>query len=891
MAKRTLLLVDADPRSVRVLEVSLKKAGYSVTTAADGLDALAKLDLSTPDLVLTDTRLPKLDGYALVRKLKEKPEWAGIPVVFLTSQKSVEDKIRGLELGVEDYLTKPIFVRELLARVNLLLARRTQENIAQSRTTGGGRTTFSGSITDMAVVDLLQTFEVSRKSGVVHLKSGAQEAHVYFREGKVVDADLGRLRGEEAIYRALIWNDAQFEVEFSVVKNDDIIGTSTQGILMEGMRRVDEWGRLLEQLPSLTTTFEIDHAQLLERLNEIPDELNGILRLFDGRRNLMQVVDESPFEDLSTLSTVTKLFFEGLLVPKVGDESAPLSIAPLSAPGSSRPGSARPGSMPPPSFSDDRDSIVPSSEHLEHETPMPPRMSSGEMAVVPAATDATPPPPLTRSTPPPAQPTTVKPPPLVAAAAIAESREETEPGTNPGLGMAVLATEPPPTEPQPERPKTPTIPGIRIAPPVPVSPSAETKPLAFSARSSSAMQAALAAPSPAGTPALARTVRSEGVEPKTETHEVLRRPSGTQTIPAPPPPPTRTLPPPLPPPSERSMHATPLAMPVAAPVIITDAEGPSSPASSSTLARAPAVSPSAPEGSNTVRMTSLLAEKRSESAPVKPTSIDKPRGEKNERPVAETPRGRAQAASVSDRPMDTVKKVSGPRVVVAFVVVALLVAVIAVTARLKARGVDYDMPAQVASTALGAATPSQASTAAQGPQPEPPRTAPSVAPPAATSAPSATATAVTLGTVGDAPSVPPTLPASPAAGHVAAAPPHPQPVPAPPQQAPSPPPARQPPPPQPAIATPPPPDTKTIAPTGNVTRDAQKALDHGDTAQAIDLGRKATSVDPSNAEAWLTLGAAYEAAGRASLARGAYQSCVSHGKGERVAECRALLAQ
>ena len=122
MAKRTLLLVDADPRSVRVLEVSLKKAGYSVTTAADGQDALAKLDVSTPDLVLTDTRLPKLDGYALVRKLKEKPEWAGIPVVFLTSQKSVEDKIRGLELGVEDYLTKPIFVRR--KRVSAASSRR-----------------------------------------------------------------------------------------------------------------------------------------------------------------------------------------------------------------------------------------------------------------------------------------------------------------------------------------------------------------------------------------------------------------------------------------------------------------------------------------------------------------------------------------------------------------------------------------------------------------------------------------------------------------------------------------------------------------------------------------------------------------------------------------------
>ncbi|MEO8875337.1 MAG: response regulator [Polyangiaceae bacterium] len=154
MAKQQLLLVDADPRSLRVLEVSLRKAGYSVTTAVDGVDALSKLELSTPDLVLSDTRLPKLDGYALVRRLKERVDWASIPIVFLTSQKSVEDKIRGLELGVEDYLTKPIFVRELIARVNLLIARRTHDSFATRQTTGG-RTRFSGSIQDMAVVDLL----------------------------------------------------------------------------------------------------------------------------------------------------------------------------------------------------------------------------------------------------------------------------------------------------------------------------------------------------------------------------------------------------------------------------------------------------------------------------------------------------------------------------------------------------------------------------------------------------------------------------------------------------------------------------------------------------------------------------------------------------------------
>ena len=327
MAKKQLLLVDADPRSVRVLEVSLKKAGYSVTTASDGSDALAKIEYSTPDLILSDTRLPRLDGYELVRRLKDNAELSSIPVVFLTSQKSIEDKIRGLELGVEDYLTKPIFVRELIARVNLLLAKRTHEKMATTQPTSA-RTRLSGSLEDMGVVDLLQTFEVSRKSGVARITDGRRTANVYFRDGKVVDAELGRLRGEEAVYRALIWNSGNFEVEFRPVSNEDIIPTSTQGLLMEGMRRVDEWGRLLEQLPSLTTVFEIDHEQLVERLNEIPDELNGILRLFDGKRTLLDVVDLSPFEDLSTLSTISKLYFEGLLVVSENQPSVEEDVVP-----------------------------------------------------------------------------------------------------------------------------------------------------------------------------------------------------------------------------------------------------------------------------------------------------------------------------------------------------------------------------------------------------------------------------------------------------------------------------------------------------------------------------------------------------------------------------------
>jgi hypothetical protein len=92
-----------------------------------------------------------------------------------------------------------------------------------------------------------------------------------------------------------------------------VIQTSTQGVLMEGMRRLDEWGRLLEQLPDLDSVFEVNDEQLLERLAEIPDEINRILRNFDGKHSLMQVVDSCGQDDLETLTAISKLYFEGLI--------------------------------------------------------------------------------------------------------------------------------------------------------------------------------------------------------------------------------------------------------------------------------------------------------------------------------------------------------------------------------------------------------------------------------------------------------------------------------------------------------------------------------------------------------------------------------------------------
>jgi CheY-like chemotaxis protein/Flp pilus assembly protein TadD len=321
LAKQSLLLVDGDSKSLRVLEVSLKKAGFNVTTAVNGQDALAKVETSAPDLIISDTKMPEMDGFELVKRLKQTPDWANIPFIFLTAQSDVEDKIHGLELGVEDYLTKPIYIKEIITRVKILLSKKERQSIEDSgkRET---RTKFAGQLADMAVVDLIQTIEISRKSGVIHFKHpDGKRGSIYFRAGKVIDAELGRLTGEEAVYRLLVWSEGEFEVEFKNVRRKDVIELSSQGLLMEGMRRVDEWGRLCEQLPPLDTVFEVDYKELAERLAEIPDEINGILRLFDGRRSLMQVVDDCEFSDLEALNVISKLYFEGLIYDVEVDDS------------------------------------------------------------------------------------------------------------------------------------------------------------------------------------------------------------------------------------------------------------------------------------------------------------------------------------------------------------------------------------------------------------------------------------------------------------------------------------------------------------------------------------------------------------------------------------------
>jgi len=120
MARETILVVDDEKHIVELAKLYLQKEGYRVEDAYDGIEALAKIRSQQPALVVLDLMLPEMDGWEVCRRIREESD---IPIIMLTARGDDVDKIVGLEIGADDYLTKPFNPRELVARIRAVLRR------------------------------------------------------------------------------------------------------------------------------------------------------------------------------------------------------------------------------------------------------------------------------------------------------------------------------------------------------------------------------------------------------------------------------------------------------------------------------------------------------------------------------------------------------------------------------------------------------------------------------------------------------------------------------------------------------------------------------------------------------------------------------------------------
>ena len=226
MAIKRILVVDDEPNVVKSCARMLELEGFEVQGATNGTEAIDLYKSDHFDLALVDLKMPGMDGLEVMAALKKyNPD---VMVVIFTAYGTKENILDALRLGACEFLEKPLDASHLVATVHRILE---QENDG---------TAVRGNLRSISLPVVIQINCAEHNQACLRVRRRGQEGYVFFTDGNVVHATLGSRVGEEAIYELLTWEDGDFELEMGVPVPERTITTGWSGLLLEGMRRIDE---------------------------------------------------------------------------------------------------------------------------------------------------------------------------------------------------------------------------------------------------------------------------------------------------------------------------------------------------------------------------------------------------------------------------------------------------------------------------------------------------------------------------------------------------------------------------------------------------------------------------------------------------------------------------
>ena len=234
----TLLLEDDNPLVRKLVEQGLDNV-CEVQIAADGADALLKVIDEPPDVILCDYKMPGLDGRQLFEKLRGRDKTRHIPFLFMAGRTDIEERLRPLVDGVEEFIVKPFLVKDLVRITKKVVDRLHLEKLQKSASRPG---VIQGRLEEMNMTDLLQSLEMGQKSCRLVVRKGPERGELYFSGGQCRDAKIGDVEGDDAVYKVILWTEGEFEIDFNAANASTRTTTTrnTTGLLMEAMRLMDE---------------------------------------------------------------------------------------------------------------------------------------------------------------------------------------------------------------------------------------------------------------------------------------------------------------------------------------------------------------------------------------------------------------------------------------------------------------------------------------------------------------------------------------------------------------------------------------------------------------------------------------------------------------------------
>lgn len=204
MSKHTVLVIDDDPAQHEILEEYLSMAGFSTRHASSSNEGLALLKGNDISLILLDINMPEVDGFQTIELLHNNIQTMTIPVLFLTSLDRQYLKIKGLELGADDYVTKPFNGTELMARIKAILRRSERNTIEESA--------LNGDIEEIGFADLIQNISQSAKNSKIEFAD--MDGEITVSGENITSARQGKYDGMEAVMRLMLLEHGRFTVSY-----------------------------------------------------------------------------------------------------------------------------------------------------------------------------------------------------------------------------------------------------------------------------------------------------------------------------------------------------------------------------------------------------------------------------------------------------------------------------------------------------------------------------------------------------------------------------------------------------------------------------------------------------------------------------------------------------
>ncbi len=239
-----VLVVDDEPKWLRIVDLYLRGQGYEVTTTLSGQEAIEKVRQDRPDVVVADISMPGMDGYELCRVLRSDAATRTIPFIFLTGRDDDTDRLKARKIGSDDYLTKPCPLERLTQSVDTLMDR-----INQAKKIPLGQVGLSGKIEEVDLLDLIQTLELDQKTGALVLSHGERTGTLYFRDGVIVDADIRSPKREEPLFVLLGWKTGNYLFLPDALPDRMPITASLANLLLQDFRTMEAHEQKAQGVP------------------------------------------------------------------------------------------------------------------------------------------------------------------------------------------------------------------------------------------------------------------------------------------------------------------------------------------------------------------------------------------------------------------------------------------------------------------------------------------------------------------------------------------------------------------------------------------------------------------------------------------------------------------